>query len=277
MYKMAVIDIDGTLAGKTGDISRENIEAIKRARDKGYIVTLCTGRNITKTIPVAKKTDTKVPFACIDGTLLYNISDNKITNDLQITLEEKNFILEIAKNEPIMIEISDGFKYHKYFRNKEYYKYDIFNKHTFTGFIKSYFGGIRYYNNFDKILNIREPLYQVVLGGEKEVIKNICEKIQKSNIEDIEIRDNLWDSYAFIHRKGVRKERGVFELCNYFGISPDEVIAIGDDMNDIDMLKSVGLGVVMENAKEKVKQYADEIAPSNDKNGVAYILNKYFV
>ena len=48
-------------------------------------------------------------------------------------------------------------------------------------------------------------------------------------------------------------------------------------MNDIDMLTSVGLGVVMENAKEKVKQYADEIAPSNDKNGVAYILNKYFV
>ena len=277
MYKMAVIDIDGTLAGNFGTISKENIMAIKEARKKGYIVTLCTGRNITKTIPVAKKTDTQVHFACIDGTLLYNLKQKKITNDLAITLDEKNFIIEAAKDEPLMIEISDGYMYHKYFKSKEYYKYDVFNEHNLKGFIKSYIGGIRFYHDFNKILNLKEPLYQVVLGGEKETVQKVCDKIRKNGMEDIEIRDNLWDNYAFIHRKGIRKERGVLELCNYFNVSIDEVIAIGDDMNDIDMLKSAGLGVAMGNAKDIVKENADEIAPTNIENGVAYILNKYFV
>ena len=72
------------------------------------------------------------------------------------------------------------------------------------------------------------------------------------------------------------KARGVKILCEYFGVSPDEVVAFGDENNDIDMLEFVGMGVAVENAVEKVKAVSDFITLSNDNDGVAYAVNRFF-
>ena len=65
-------------------------------------------------------------------------------------------------------------------------------------------------------------------------------------------------------------------LCKFLKINLDEVIAIGDGINDISMLKTVGLGVAMENADIILKEYAKEITLTNNNNGVAHILKNKF-
>ena len=73
------------------------------------------------------------------------------------------------------------------------------------------------------------------------------------------------------------KDSSLDELLKIIGIQREELVACGDGMNDISMIKYAGLGVAMENAYPEVKEAADVIAPSNDDNGVAYVLEKYFL
>ena len=102
-------------------------------------------------------------------------------------------------------------------------------------------------------------------------------KIESMNFPEIEIRDFIMDGYLFINSVGMGKARGMKILCDFYNIDIKDVIAIGDEMNDIDMLQEAGLGIAMGNAQEKVKEYADEIADTNENDGAAKVLEKYFL
>ena len=65
-------------------------------------------------------------------------------------------------------------------------------------------------------------------------------------------------------------------LAKKYGIKQEEVIAIGDGFNDLPMIEWAGLGIAMENASETVKECADEVTASNDEDGVALVIEKYF-
>ncbi|NLL43483.1 MAG: HAD family phosphatase [Firmicutes bacterium] len=75
-----------------------------------------------------------------------------------------------------------------------------------------------------------------------------------------------------INRKGVTKAAGLAEVVGPLGIKPSEVVAIGDGINDLAMLKWAGLGVAMENAPEIVKEAADLVTAANDDDGVAQMI-----
>ena len=66
-------------------------------------------------------------------------------------------------------------------------------------------------------------------------------------------------------------------LIEQLGITPDEIIAIGDDENDISMIELAGLGVAMKNAKESVKNVANYITDTNEENGVGKVINKFIL
>ena len=276
MYKMAVSDIDGTLIGSNDKLSENTIKTIKRLQEKGIIFTLCTGRNIRKTLPIANALGIKAPFVCIDGILLFDPVKKSPVYNMNLTYEQVKYLVELGIEYKTFIEVSDGFKYYKHLPDKDAEKYDFFNKHTFSGRIKSYAGGIRYFKNPEKLCCIKEPIYQVTLACEKRLADEISDIIRKSGIGGIEVRDFIWDGYLFINRNGMGKARGVKILCEYFGVSPDEVVAFGDENNDIDMLEFVGMGVAVENAVEKVKAVSDFITLSNDNDGVAYAVNRFF-
>ena len=63
-------------------------------------------------------------------------------------------------------------------------------------------------------------------------------------------------------------------MAEYLGISIEETMAIGDNLNDVDILKNAGVSVVMDNARDEIKKLGDFITLSNDENGVAYAIKK---
>ena len=85
------------------------------------------------------------------------------------------------------------------------------------------------------------------------------------------------DCFLEVVPYGVAKDNSLKELLAKLDITEDELIACGDGMNDIPMLKIAGLSAVMENAYPEVKKYADYIAPSNDDAGVADIIKRYIL
>lgn len=78
-----------------------------------------------------------------------------------------------------------------------------------------------------------------------------------------------------VNAAGVNKGRALLRLGELLGIRREEIMAFGDGANDLKMIKEVGVGVAMENAKDELKEAADYIAGSNDKDGVARFIETY--
>ncbi len=79
-----------------------------------------------------------------------------------------------------------------------------------------------------------------------------------------------------VKARGVSKAEAIKKLAQKLGILIKDIIAFGDEVNDIEMLTLVGLGIAMENADDVVKEAADQIAGSNDQDGVGKELEKIF-
>ena len=75
--------------------------------------------------------------------------------------------------------------------------------------------------------------------------------------------------------KDCNKGNAVRDLANMFNISREEIISIGDQQNDFEMIKFAGLGVAMGNAIDEIKNVADYITDTNDNNGVAKVINEF--
>jgi hydroxymethylpyrimidine pyrophosphatase-like HAD family hydrolase len=77
--------------------------------------------------------------------------------------------------------------------------------------------------------------------------------------------------------RGVSKGSGLRELTRLLGIHLSETIAVGDNLNDLDMLSTAGLGVVMENATPEAKAQADYVTGSNNEDGVAQVIERFIL
>ena len=118
------------------------------------------------------------------------------------------------------------------------------------------------------------PVAKYIIVGEHNKLLPV-EKVLKEkhgNLLDIFFSE---DYFLEVVPKGVAKDKSLEALLDKIGIKREELIACGDGMNDLPMIEYAGLGVAMENAYPKVKESADVIAPSNDDDGVAYIMEKY--
>jgi Cof subfamily protein (haloacid dehalogenase superfamily) len=100
--------------------------------------------------------------------------------------------------------------------------------------------------------------------------------VVKANINDDLSFFPAHDGFAMIMHKDASKSKGVAALAAHWGISPDEIMAFGDDVNDIDLLTYAGAGVAMGNALEAVKAAASHICGTNDEDGIALFLEEYF-
>lgn len=102
-----------------------------------------------------------------------------------------------------------------------------------------------------------------------EVIAQLRERV--AAIGDFEISSSASDNVE-VNRRGVTKAAGLAEVTALLGIKPREVVAIGDNINDLSMIEWAGYGVAMENAVEIVKDVADHVTGSNDEDGVAQLI-----
>ena len=120
------------------------------------------------------------------------------------------------------------------------------------------------------------PEAKVLLVGPHEKLLPAKEELEGMYSDVLDLFFSM-DFFLEVVPKNVGKDSSLDELLKIIGIQREELVACGDGMNDISMIKYAGLGVAMENAYPEVKEAADVIAPSNDDNGVAYVLEKYFL
>lgn len=280
MYKMIILDLDGTLLNDYKEVSRENVNLIKRAyNEKGIISVIATGRPLEYANEISKlygNCFANYIIAC-NGAIIKNNETNEYIHQVSFTNEEVLNIRKIflQENADYMMLYTDEQAIIETKNEKE-----LENSGITIGQMKTRV------ENIENVIKNDKDLINLLclIGGNILPLENIIKKI--NTLGDMEppiicnylykTAENIYESkYIDIIKKGCSKKNAIHILADKLGIKQEEIIVMGDGGNDISMFECAGLKIAMANAQKELKEKADFITTSNNDNGVAIAIKKF--
>lgn len=239
-YKLVALDMDGTLLNNQQQISDGNRQAIYDLTEKGILAVLSTGRGIFSVMPFVEELNLRGPLITVNGSEVWE-HPGKLRK--RVLLEPEM----VAKLRQLAV------KYDTWFWG---YTVDgMFNK-----------------ENWAEDLFLREWLKFGYYTEDPFILDKIFREIGEWGVLEI---TNSHPNNLEVNPQGVSKASGLIEVCELLGIRMSEIVAIGDSLNDLAMIRSVGLGVAMGNSQEEVKRAARLTTLTNEEDGVAKIIREY--
>lgn len=290
MYKLVAIDLDGTLLNSYGEISQRNKEAILKSMEKGAEVIIASGRPISSAKSYANESGANHFIVCGNGSALYDVKNEKIVYDKFIDRQKALEIIKICEDNSIFfniytetLTISKSMNYNISFYNNENKKVPDDKKTN-----------IKIIDNIYKYVeeNPEVQILKITVCDESKIIfDGIIRKLKEvKNVEILELQHMARKYirlgteekaveyyYTEITSKGVDKWGAVKRLADILQIEQREIIAIGDNMNDKEMIENAGLGIIMQNSAPYMKEFADIVVSDNNNDGVAEALENYII
>lgn len=265
-YQAIAFDLDGTLLSSQAKILESSKNAIKQAEAKGIKVFIVTGRHHTAVRPYYAELGLTTPVVCCNGTYLYDFQKDEVIWGNPLTLAQATFLVRSAQAEGIHLALY----------TRDSMTYEVLNEHfaKLLTWVNSVDESVRpdvRQADFDALLNQNTLIWKVLISD-----PNI-EKMQKfvNNLPlDQFSPEWSWSDRVDITAKGNSKGKCLSELLKLEGIDPQNVIAFGDNFNDISMLSLVGMGVAMGEAEPEVQQSAKKVIGSNNEDSIAKALSE---
>lgn len=288
MYKLMAIDLDGTLLNSYGEVSKETKEALLKAKNQGTEIVLASGRPISSTESLALELGVDNYLISGNGAAVYDIKNQEIIYDrflskeqvLKIAklCEENSFFYNVYTEDEV---IASSLNYNILFYHKENVK-KIEEKRTHINLVENIAEYIEHCGK-DKFLKITvcdesQFIFNSIMKKLKAIngidvleVAYMSRKKIKSGTEDVDIQYY----YTEITNENVNKWSAIEYLLNKLQIDRNEVIAIGDNVNDKEMIENANLGVVMGNSNPQMKEIANVIVADNNSEGVKEAIEKY--
>lgn len=287
MYKFVAIDIDGTLLNSNGELTHRCVETIRRVVNNGVKVVLTSGRVTDSVRVIANKLNVEQYMICDNGASIYDFKEEKnimanyidketVLNILDTCIENNIYYMIFTPKEIIVKDLKH--------MALAFYKQRHNCNDEATGISQIKYAGREYVEKLeDKFIRI------IVCDQDRAIYNSIVSKLASydsvelmsaPHVSNKIIRESdreylISYSYAELLPKNTNKWNAIKFLIDKFGIKQEEVIAIGDNFNDLEMIKNAGLGVAMNNGSPVAKEIARVVAPSNDQDGVAIVLEHY--
>ncbi len=271
-YKLLALDIDGTLLNSKSALTDRTKAAILRATEGGLNVVLATGRRLAKTLPIAKALGLKGLVVVHNGTVIYDPLVEKTIYqqgiDLLLAREILDKLESLAINYVVYTGESAGERVvapqGSWKEPDDLLTYYLGESAEFLDKVTIKSPPVRI-SIIDRVAKV-DPLYE-------DLVQNYGH--EKMNAMLFGTARNIWRGIEIIPAS-CNKGAGLSFVADALGLAPEEVVAIGDNVNDIEMITWAGLGIAMENGSQLLKAKAKQIAPSHDQDGVAQIIEKLF-
>lgn len=269
--KLIAIDIDGTLLNPDGQITPRTCGAIQAAQNAGMIVTLATARRYFSTKQIAEALEMDLPLIVYDGALIVNHPAGAILHSQTLSPQIAGQVVEIFQRqrvqpvvqpcECVLEEVLTGPA-----------EYDHPELATYISFAENRLRRLPY---AQLCAGQADPL-RVVAFASLEAIERLIPEISPLTCSWHAISQGSYNcaELAIMH-PGCSKASAVAALAAYYHIPLSQVMAIGDNINDLAMLKSAGWGVAMGQAPASVKAAARVVTTSNEEDGVALAIERY--
>jgi Cof subfamily protein (haloacid dehalogenase superfamily) len=275
---MLVSDMDYTLLNKDKEISERNREAVRKAIEKGVHMVVATGRIYTSARVYAKLLGVATPIIASNGAIIREASYNN-PKETERTIYIDNLSMEAVKE---MIRLS-----HKYKIFCHYFTDDTIYSEKLVNVSLRYTEWNKYLGEEDQVkVRVVDDLYKEIVQGKVEILKAVVvdgdsEKIRGLRNDIVEtgivsVSQSMKDNLEVMN-KGVTKGNAVKMLAQMYGIKREEIIAIGDNENDMSMIEYAGMGIAMGNAEESLKSVANYITGDYQKDGVAEAIERFIL
>ncbi|MBR2442182.1 MAG: HAD family phosphatase [Clostridia bacterium] len=266
-YPLIVSDFDGTLVNKDGTISLENSKTIREYIASGGKFAISTGRLPAGILPRAKELGLSGMVCACQGAIIMDIESKELVSSAKLSFETTLKIVKKMEEMGLHIHIYDLWDFYS---------------NTDDGALKIYENAVRGKAKLvlDKPLSkfveeTKFESYKVLAMVSKEENARVYEELRKANFEGCEITRSS-NYLVEVINAGYSKGTAVEFLANYYGVPLEQTIAIGDQQNDLPMIKKAGLGIAVQNADAALKEAADCVcAFTNEESAVARIIKKY--
>ncbi|BES65030.1 sugar-phosphatase [Gottschalkiaceae bacterium SANA] len=263
MIKFLALDVDGTLLNSKREVCESTIEMIKEAQEKDVLVTICTGRPVQGAVPFVKMFGLQSPIIAYNGGMIVDSKTMEVLYEQDVSGEDARRIIALGQERETTIII---------WSNNQLYVNEL-NDH------------VNEYKQLSDVQPIKIQDYEEIIqqGITKLLWIDDVEKIRtyKADMhtqlqETVNVVISKPHYLEFVDKK-VSKGEALKQIGEIYGISRNEMMAIGDGDNDLPMLEYAGLGVAMGNAPDFVKEKVQFVTASNDEDGIAVAIRKFIV
>lgn len=268
--KMVGLDLDGTLLTTDKKVTPYTKAVLEQALAQGIVVLVSTGRPISA-VPKEVLEIPGMKYAVTsNGARVLDLETKEVICESMLSMETAEKFLDILDHYDAVQEIFiDGVAYA---RSRELGRvYDYFLNPSMAEYVLNTRVHVE---DVRKILHEKQSPVDKVHGMFKNAEDMQAAYEEMKDIQGVVIASSIGNNWE-INKEGTDKGMGLLMLGEKLGIKREEIMACGDGMNDLEMLKAVGFAVAMENGEPPVKAAADYIAESNDKDGVAKAIEKF--
>jgi hypothetical protein len=268
---LLAIDIDGTLVNPKEEITTTTRDALLLAGRAGIQVVLATGRRYGRTLHLIKSLGLRVPLVAASGALVKDPRDHCTLYQASFpatVLEETLGLIDRLGFEPVVSADTycQGFEFYHVRPDvaspelAEYLRLNPDQGRLWPELIVAPPPGV--FNGF--AMGTREQM----LGLQHALQRSLPGQLTTHVLRSPKYRGFMCE----LAPAGVTKWSAIRRLARQWGIGDDAICAVGDDVNDIPMIRAAGLGVAMGNALPEVKAAADRVAPSQQDDGLATVV-----
>ena len=272
-YRLLALDVDGTLLDSAGALRPSTASAIARAAASGIRPVLCTGRRYRRARPVAEQLGIDAPLVCNSGALVKEPFEDRTLWRADFDAELLTEILAIFRSfgEPVVSftdERAEGFDF-LVEQNAtgrplfdDYVDQNRAHAAVVPGWPEQWFDHAHFHLT---AIGTRPAMLDFERAVHDRIGGRVRTFVQRS--------PQYAGTMCELLRSDASKWSAVLHVAELWGVAPEEICAVGDDMNDIPMILGAGLGVAMGHAPESVRRSADLITDDHDNDGVARLVH----
>lgn len=260
-YKLVAVDLDDTLLNKEMNITEHAIKVVRQVRERGINITLATGRMFCSAKPYAEQLGINLPLITYQGALVKEMQSSAVLLHHTVPLElAKQLITDIKKkhNYHINVYIDDQLYAEELTPEGQRYQKICRIKMNTVG---------------DMLKFLNKPPTKILVSASEQQVDALMQELKPVYGKQLHVTKSKAYFLEFSHPKA-NKGEALAMLAGRLGVERDQIMAIGDGYNDVEMLDYAGTGVVVANARDEIKKLADYVTLSNERDGVADVLEK---
>jgi len=262
-FKLLVADIDGTLVTSDREITPRVKDAVRRAQAKGVRVCLATGRIWPSAQPYFRVLGADPPAILYNGGLIYDFVADKVLRRVPLAYEHARAVLEILREVPQV-------QPHLYVADRVY-----------TGRVNEFTKAYRRKDRIhveevgDLIAFLPAEPMKILIIGPRAHLTTVFDRIAALPLRINAVFSE--ETYLEILPSGSSKGAALVEMANALRIPLEATIAVGDNLNDLEMIQAAGLGVAMGNALPELQSQAGYVTSTNDEEGLAEVIHRFIL
>lgn len=272
--RLLVLDIDGTIAGRANEVTPEVKQAIAAAQAKGIQVAIATGRMYQSAVRFHQAVGSRLPLVSYQGALIKDPVSGHVYRHTPLSRQHTFTLLEDLAELESQAQVS----IHLYINDQLHVRTILPDTQDYaerSGVEAIAVGELRAFLETQTALETTKLL---ALSPEPTVVTDILTRLKQTyDANSLYLTQSVATFFEATHPMSNKGAAVKFLAEDLLGLAPDQVMTVGDNFNDFEMIQYAGVGVAMGDAPPGVKAIADWVAPSVEENGAAIAMKQFLL